>query len=86
MMPLLEIVENAKLPRIDAMKIDVEGYEDRVLLPFFATAARSLWPRSIYMETLHAQRWATDCLKELLAIGYRVEGESKGDVRLLLPS
>jgi FkbM family methyltransferase len=86
MMPLLQVVENAKLSRIDAMKIDVEGYEDRVLVPFFATAGRSLWPRLIYMETLHAQRWATDCLKELLAKGYRIERESKGDVCLQLAS
>lgn len=84
MMPLLEIVEDAGLSRIDAMKVDVEGYEDRVLIPFFKAAKRNLWPKCLYMETLHAKRWAIDCLKELAATGYRIERESTGDVQLLL--
>ena len=49
------IVERAGIDRIDALKTDIEGFEDRALLPFFATAPRALWPKRIYMET----DWAT---------------------------
>src|SRR5437868_9475047 len=38
---LLRILEEASVARVDALKIDVEGYEDRVLIPFFREAPRA---------------------------------------------
>ena len=58
MMTLLSVVEKTGVERIDVMKIDIEGYEDRALLPFIETAPKSLWPRAIFMETLWATRMA----------------------------
>ena len=43
--PLLAVVTEAGLAGIDALKIDVEGFEDKVLVPFFRDAPPSLWPR-----------------------------------------
>jgi len=75
------------IARIDAMKIDIEGYEDRALMPFFADAPRTLWPRRILMETLgRGTRWQDDCVAHLLSLGYRTEWESKKDALLALPS
>lgn len=68
--PLAEIVAERGVTRIDALKIDVEGFEDRALLPFIRTAPRSLWPRRIVMETRWSGRWHEDCLAGLLAAGY----------------
>ena len=45
--PLYDMVVAAGFGRIDAMKMDIEGFEDRVLPPFFENAPRSLWPRLI---------------------------------------
>ena len=42
---LLSVVERAGVDRVDALKIDIEGYEDRALLPFIATAPRALRPK-----------------------------------------
>lgn len=82
--PLASLVESAGLARIDALKIDIEGYEDRALLPFIEAAPRALWPRRILMETTHASRWEVDCLAALTAAGYAQAWRSGRDVLLEL--
>jgi FkbM family methyltransferase len=83
---LQSLLSGHGIARIDAMKIDIEGYEDRALMPFFAEAPRALWPRRILMETLgRGTRWQQDCLVHLLSLGYRTEWESKKDALLALP-
>ena len=53
--------------RVDAMKIDIESFEDRVLPPFFDTAPRTLWPRLLILEV-----W-TDAVRNLcIERGYRI--------------
>jgi FkbM family methyltransferase len=71
MRPLTAILAEAKIDHIDSLKIDVEGYEDRVLLPFFREAPQSLWPRAVVIEHIHPEGWLDDCLAELAARGYR---------------
>jgi FkbM family methyltransferase len=81
--PLLSLVSGHGLEKIDAMKIDIEGYEDRALMPFFADAPSGLWPRRILIETLdRGRRWRQDCLAHLLGIGYSIEWQSKKDALL----
>jgi FkbM family methyltransferase len=65
MRPLLDMVREAGATRIDVLKLDVEGYEDRVLVPFLATAPLSLWPKAIIMEHSSRQDWASDLLQVL---------------------
>lgn len=52
MMPLADFVARHGLARIDAMKIDVEGHEDKILGHFFAHAPPALHPRLLICETL----------------------------------
>jgi len=78
------IVQDAGLVRIDALKIDIEGYEDRALVPFFDTAPRSLWPRRLLIEILHARDWETDCVARMLASGYALAHQSQSDALLVL--
>lgn len=82
--PLLAIVREAGLSRIDALKIDIEGFEDRALVPFVETAPRDLWPQRIFMETTHASRWETDLLAALTQAGYATTWQSDRDVLLTL--
>src|SRR6476659_1543056 len=49
---LQRILEEAGVSHVDALKIDVEGFEDRVLTGFFRDAPPSLWPRAIVIEHL----------------------------------
>ena len=81
---LLSVVERSGVSRVDALKIDIEGFEDRALLPFFSTAPRTLWPKRIYMETDWAARWERDCIACLLAAGYVEAWRGSGDILLAL--
>ncbi|MHA1555139.1 MAG: FkbM family methyltransferase [Alphaproteobacteria bacterium] len=60
-----------RITRVDALKIDVEGYEDRVLVAFFDEAPPSLWPGLIVIEHAVTDRWKVDCLKLLDSLDYR---------------
>lgn len=83
--PLETILRSHELTRVDALKIDIEGFEDRALLPFVKTAPRSLWPKRIFMETTHAKRWETDLVGALEQAGYTTAWRSDRDILLTLP-
>lgn len=52
MLPLADFVARHGIARIDAMKIDVEGHEDKILGHFFAHAPRAVHPGLLICETL----------------------------------
>ncbi|SON57952.1 arsenite S-adenosylmethyltransferase [Hartmannibacter diazotrophicus] len=68
--------------RIDAMKIDIEGYEDRVIMPMLAEMKPALWPRRILMEICHRRNWNADCLSALTDAGYGIVWQSRNDALL----
>lgn len=67
---LQELVEAAGLPRIDALKIDVEGLEAAILNAFYDRAPEALWPRLLVVERQPTpeHRALVDRLQDL---GYR---------------
>jgi FkbM family methyltransferase len=69
--PLLRVVQDRGIPHIDLLKIDVEGFEDRALMPFFRSAPRSLWPKHLLIETVHHAIWRDNLTGFLEANGYR---------------
>jgi FkbM family methyltransferase len=81
-MPLLAIVEAQGLDRIDALKIDVEGHEDQVLMPFLSSAPEALWPLFILMEHAHSARWRGDLMGQLAQCGYAVIERTETDTLL----
>src|SRR3979490_3254939 len=62
---LQRILGDAFVSYVDALKIDVEGYEDRVLTGFFKQAPQSLWPRAVVIEHLSRNEWLDDCIAGL---------------------
>lgn len=70
---LAGIVAEAGLARVDAIKIDVEGYEDRVLLPYLASTPEALHPGAIILEA-SLTSWETDLLAGLSRYGYESTG------------
>lgn len=50
--PLMQLLEQAGVSKVDALKIDIEGLEVKVLKSFFANAPLALWPRMIIGETV----------------------------------
>ena len=63
---LQRILDEAGASQVDALKIDVEGFEDRVLTGFFREAPPSLWPRAVVIEHLSKNEWLEDCLADML--------------------
>lgn len=79
--PLLDVMREENVTRIDALKIDVEGNEDRILGPFFAQADRTLWPHLIVIEDTR-DLWQMDLLTSLETLGYRIASRSKLNLML----
>jgi FkbM family methyltransferase len=80
---LQRILGEDGVSRIDALKIDVEGFEDRVLLGFFRDAPVSLWPRAVVIEHLARHEWHADCIADMLARGYAEAGKTRSNTLLL---
>jgi FkbM family methyltransferase len=80
---LQRILADAGATKIDALKIDVEGFEDRVLIGFFAQAPQGLWPRAVVIEHLSRDEWQKDCIADMAARGYREAGKTRSNTLLL---
>jgi len=82
---LQRILGDAGLSRVDALKIDVEGFEDRVLTGFFKEAPQALWPRAVVIEHLSRDEWQADCIADMLARGYAETGRTRSNTLLVKP-
>ncbi|MEL7479992.1 MAG: FkbM family methyltransferase [Pseudomonadota bacterium] len=77
--PLVQLIDEAAVDHVDLLKIDIEGYEDDVLFPFFETAPETLWPTAIVLEHCHSDRWRRNCLTLLSERGYQTIAKSRTD-------
>lgn len=68
--PLADVIEQHAAGRVDAIKIDIEGYEDRALGPFLEKIPESSLPSSMVIEHLHERLWRTDVQALALSRGY----------------
>jgi FkbM family methyltransferase len=80
---LQRILGDAGVDHVDALKIDVEGYEDRVLTGFFRNAPQTLWPRAVVIEHLSRNEWLDDCIADMRARGYAETGTTRSNTLLL---
>ena len=80
---LRRILGDAGVDHVDALKIDVEGFEDRVLTGFFKQAPPSLWPRAVVIEHLSRHEWQDDCIADMRARGYAEAGKTRSNTLLL---
>jgi FkbM family methyltransferase len=80
---LAQVLAEQGVTRIDALKIDVEGAEDRILLPFFKREPVSLWPRFIIIKDSRKD-WRADLFPELHARDYKTVSRTRQNVMLAL--
>jgi FkbM family methyltransferase len=80
---LQRILDEAGVTAVDALKIDVEGFEDRALIPFFEQAPQTLWPRAVVIEHLSRDEWRQDCIADMVSRGYREAGRTRSNTFLL---
>jgi FkbM family methyltransferase len=80
---LQRILDDAGVVHVDALKIDIEGYEDRVLTGFFKEAPPSLWPGAVVIEHLSRNEWLDDCIADMRARGYAETGKTRSNTLLV---
>jgi FkbM family methyltransferase len=73
---LLRLLTSEQVETIDALKIDVEGFEDAVLGPFFHEAPPRMWPGLIIIEDCR-DSWKVDLLSIMMSKGYSIATRSK---------
>jgi FkbM family methyltransferase len=84
MAPLGNVLQDERIDRVDALKIDVEGMEDAVLFPFFEASDRRVWPRVIIIEHTSQHQWKRDILSWLIGSGYREIERNRSNAMLQL--
>lgn len=82
--PLLKLLHEQGVSSVDALKIDVEGFEDRALGPFLAEAPDQLLPRSLVVEHLHETNWTTDLRALAASRGYALVKSTSNNLLLTL--
>lgn len=84
-LPLSALLAEEGIQSVDALKIDVEGFEDQAIGPLL-DGDPALWPRAIQIETLHRQLWQRDLLADLRAAGYEMVRESHMNAMMRRPA
>lgn len=81
--PLAAIVAEAGLAQVDALKADIEGFEDKALAPYLRMAGEALRPKRIVIEHLLRRNWKPDLFPLFESLGYRVAGRTRGNTLFL---
>jgi len=71
-MTIDQFYEENSLAQGVAVKIDVEGYEDRVIMPLFDKMSQDMWPVLVIVEHKHKHLWERDCIEFMLQHGYEL--------------
>jgi len=79
---LTRILDEADVTNVDTLKIDIEGFEDRVLIGFFKDAPPSLWPRAVVIEHLSQKDWREDCIADMVARGFAITRNTRSNTFL----
>jgi len=82
---LSDIVKEQRLTSIYGLKIDIEGHEDRALVPFLMSASDELLPKRIVIEHPQADQDYPGCVKAFAALGYVLSGRSRNNSFYLRP-
>jgi hypothetical protein len=78
---LIARLDQSRITRIDALKIDVEGAEDLALVPFLGDAPPGLLPGIVLIEDPRGY-WRTDMFALLAQHGYTVFARSRHNLAL----
>ena len=80
---LQSVVEEHSIEKIDALKIDVEGYEDRIMKQLFEIMDKGLWPKAIIIEYVNKSSWEWDPVQEALSNGYIEAFKTRNNIALI---
>jgi hypothetical protein len=69
-------LQSERVETVDALKIDVEGFEDVILSPFFRDAPPQMLPGLIIIEDCR-NSWKADLMSIMADKGYAIVARSK---------
>ena len=76
---IASIVKEAGLKTIHGLKIDIEGQEDKALVPFLRKSPKSLLPKRIVIEHPEAETDYPGCVAAFADLGYKLVGRSRNN-------
>lgn len=79
MITLDQFIRDYSINHIDVLKIDIEGFEDRVLMPFFRSNNISIFPKLVIIEHSSSKEWNEDVIDWMLKNGYSEELRTRGN-------
>ena len=82
--PLIAILEEYDVKKLSAMKIDVEGYEDQILFPFFNSSHKNLFPEIIIIEHCNQKDWRNNVINFLIQTSYTMKEKTRANTILAL--
>lgn len=85
---LAEIMEEYEISKVSALKIDIEGFEHKVLSCFFQEANKSLWPGAVILEELPGtpKKLGDSCIELMIRKGYNLVDHLHPDYYFILSS
>lgn len=87
-LPLAEILQRSGLTRVDGMKLDIEGFEYRVLKQYLSEVDKRLYPRFLIVE--HIWRDSAEAggnvVRLLEDVGYHSKGATAYNTLLVAPA
>ena len=78
--PLLDFLNHNEINSISSVKLGVEGYEDRIIQPFFSQASQHLLPDRILLEHCHSVHWHVDIVNLISHCGYTLANKNKSNM------
>ena len=76
---LYDFVIEKKIKNIDAIKIDVEGYEDKALEGFIKKSKQDELPKLIIIEHSNASKWKIDLFNLFKSRDYKILVKTRGN-------
>ncbi|MDB4040046.1 FkbM family methyltransferase [Methylophilaceae bacterium] len=83
-MPLEDLLRKEGIDKVNVLKIDIEGFEDRALFPYFEKLEKKFYPELILMEDSSQKEWQRNILEWLLANGYNILSRTRGNVLIAI--
>lgn len=78
---LPNLLNEKNIKQIDALKIDVEGMEDKILFPYFESVSNNFWPKLIIIEE-NDKFWKRNIIEWLLSNKYQKVDQTRGNLIL----
>ncbi len=76
---LHEVIQSEGLKAIHGLKIDIEGFEDKALVPFLNSAPVSLLPKKIVIEHPTPSSDYPGCTEAFARLGYKLVGRTRNN-------